>query len=154
MEVRTIRCANWRYSENAKQALDAYKLKIGGTPPPEEEKPGKKKAAKGGKRSASAAFNDSPAVEASAKKKGRRATNGVDSEKALPEGSWEDHILSVMSIIEEEEAAKGGKGAKGKSTIDLFGLIHWNEGRKTKHPMRTLRRKCPQKLLDYYEQHL
>lgn len=34
--------------------------------------------------------------------------------------------------------------------------MQWNDEdvSKTQHPMRTLRQRCPQRLLDYYEQHL
>lgn len=114
----------------------------------------KKKGAKGGKRSASAAFAESPAAETSTKKRGRKSvenSNGAPKFE-LPDGSWQDHVLRVTSIIEEFEPAKSIKGAKGASS--LIGLLEWNNGQKTQHAMKTLRTKCPQKLIDYYEQHL
>lgn len=36
-----------------------------------------------------------------------------------------------------------------------MGLLQWKDGPpKTQHKMKVLRQKVPQKLLDYYEQHL
>lgn len=52
----------------------------------------------------------------------------------------------MTSILEEDE--EKGKGKQ------LIGLVEWVDKRKTQHKMEVLRRKCPQKLLDYYEQHL
>lgn len=126
-------------SENAQKALDEYHRKIGGVPePPAKEK---------GKRSASAAV-DSPAVEASGKKRRRKAeVDGAPSEVDLPLGSWEAHIQKVMAIIEKDEV-------EGKGGQILVAVVEWRSGRKTEHRMAVLRRKCPQKLLDYYEQHL
>lgn len=55
--------------------------------------------------------------------------------------------------MEEEEEVFGGK--KGTKDIkSLLGLLEWNNGRKTQHKMSLLRTKCPQRLLDYYENHL
>ena len=64
----------------------------------------------------------------------------------MPSGSWETHIQRVTSILEEDEEKSKGK--------QLIGLVEWVDTRKTQHKMEVLRRKCPQKLLDYYEQHL
>lgn len=119
------------------------------------EPKGKKKGGKGGKRTASAAFAESPAVEAGVKKRGRKSAgdaNGTSKGKTLPEGLWENHVSRVSSIIEEIDPVMV-KGVKGR-TKNLLGLLEWNDGRKTQHPLDTLRRKCPQRLLDYYEQHL
>ena len=134
------------------ELLGEYHESIGGAPEP---KGSKKKGPTPGKRSASAAFAESPAVEASGKKRGRKSTgdtNGAHKPKKLPEGLWETEVSRVCSIIEESSPLLG-KGAKAKSK-NLLGLLEWNDGAKTQHPLDTLRRKCPQRLLDYYEQHL
>ena len=146
--------------------VEEYHRKIGGTPiyEPAPKKKGPKPGAN--KRSASAAFPaESPAVEPSAKKRGRKsmnelatAANGATPEKRkLPEGSWEHLVQRVGSILEEsEEKVKGAKGKRaggGGGTV-LLGLLEWNDGWKSQHPIRVVRQKCPQKLLDYYEQHL
>lgn len=108
----------WEPAENletAQQMLDDYHTSIGGVP----TKPAKK--GKKGKRSATEAF-DSPAPAASSgKKRGRKsetngdAENGVTPRKTkrqLPEGSWEDDIAVVSSILEE---ARNEKTARGKA---------------------------------------
>ncbi|KAK5166965.1 uncharacterized protein LTR77_007694 [Saxophila tyrrhenica] len=132
--------------DNAMGIVAEYHDTIGGPPASSSQK-------KGGKRSASAANLDSPAVKPSAKKKGRQSeTNGVTTAK-LPEGSWESHVLRVHTVLEESKpSTKPAKGTKDIRT--LLGLIEWNDGTKTQHPLAVLRRKCPQKMLDYYEQHL
>lgn len=82
------------------------------------------------------------------KKRGRKSeVNGTPSKAELPAGSWEAEIQRVTSIIEEDEV-------KAKSGKQLIGLVEWVDGKKTQHKMEVLRRKCPQKLLNYYEQHL
>lgn len=90
-----------------------------------------------------------------AKKRGRKShTNGTEPEQesfTLPKGSWESDVSHVMSIVEEEEP---DSNKPGKTIKVLMGFIQWNEDRKTKHPMKTLRTKCPQALLTYYENHL
>lgn len=124
--------------------MQQYHKRIGGPP----ESPASKKKGKG-KRSASSAF-DSPAVEATGKKArgGRKSeVNGTPSKVELPAGSWETDVAKVTSIIEEDEI-------KGKGGKMLIALVEWVDGRKTQHKMEVLRRKCPQKLLNYYEQHL
>jgi len=137
------------YRENATDILKAYHKEIGGTPEPEAKKG---KAGKAGKRSASAAF-DSPAPAASGKKaKGGRQSdvaNGTPAKKVLPSGTWENDVQRVTSILEEAEDPT----QKNNSNV-LIGLLEWTDGTKTQHKMDALRRKCPQKLLDYYEQHL
>lgn len=68
----------------------------------------------------------------------------------MPKGSWEAEVAFVMSIVEDNEpSVKGGKPNKV-----LQGFLAWNDGRKSKHPLSTLRTKCPQALLTYYENHL
>ena len=127
-----------------------YHSSIGGTPQPGSTKKGKKGAQK---RTASEALE--PPAPVVTKKRGRKSqTNGTDSEQSpfvLPKGSWESEVSHVMSIVEEPEpdAVKPGKTNK-----ILMGFIEWNDGRKSKHPMKTLRTKCPQALLTYYENHL
>ncbi|KAK3711432.1 hypothetical protein LTR37_009611 [Vermiconidia calcicola] len=147
--------------ENAMDLVEGYHDKIGGAPiyaGDTKSASSKKKGGKPSKRSASAAF-DSPAVEPSAKKRGRKSlptnmngTSTTDKKPQLPDGSWENHVLRIQSILEETNTEI--KGTKSKSGKTLLGLIEWNDGRKTQHPLNSLRTKCPQKLLDYYEQHL
>ena len=80
-------------------------------------------------------------------------TNGSSEqvEFQYPKGSWESEVDHVMSIVEDDEPDSANPG---KTTKVLMTFIQWNDGRKSKHPMRTLRTKCPQALLTYYENHL
>lgn len=128
--------------------MEEYHAKIGG--PPVLEVKSKKK---GGKRSNSAAFPDSPAAETNGEKRGRKSAGDGTGEESfkLPGGSWENDVIRVSSIVEETDTSVE---PKGKQEAALIALLEWKSGRKTQHPMDTLRRKCPQKLLDYYEQHL
>ncbi|KAI7369600.1 hypothetical protein KC328_g17934, partial [Hortaea werneckii] len=127
-------------------------------------------------RSASEAFAaDSPAPASSSSKKrdkGRPSkTNGtVDDDttetakRALPPGTWDNDVLRVTSIIEESvpststtssSSARNKSAAAGKESKELIGLLEWKDGgAKTQHKMKVLRQKVPQRLLDYYEQHL
>ena len=139
------------YSETAPEKLKEYHNYIGGTPQPK----GKKKGA-AQKRTASEAL-DSPAPSAS-KRRGERksqVTNGTEDPEevpfTLPKGSWESEVSHVMSIVEEDEP---DEKKPGKTNKCLMGFIQWNDDRKSKHPMKTLRTKCPQALLTYYENHL
>lgn len=139
------------HSETAPEKLKEYHANIGGTPQPKGKK-------KGGaqKRTASEAL-DSPAPSASKRRGGRKsqATNGteVSEEPAftLLKGSWESEVSHVMSIVEEDEP---DEKKPGKTNKCLMGFVQWNDTRKSKHPMKTLRTKCPQALLTYYENHL
>lgn len=134
-------------SETAPDRLREYHDKIGGPP----ELPPKKKKG-GNKRTASQAL-DSPAPS-EPKKRGRKSqTNGTaaaeQQEFNLPKGSWESNISHIMSIVEEEDP-------EDTSRVIRMGFVQWNtdDGRKTKHPLKTLNTKCPQALLQYYENHL
>lgn len=141
------------HSETASEKLNDYHDKIGGEPVFAPASKGKKKSSK--VRTASEAL-DSPAPSSS-KKRGRKSqTNGAAAAEAddtpLPKGSWESEVSHVMSIVEEEKDSDTKRGASAVKT--LTGYIQWNSGRKTKHPLKTLRGKCPQALLTYYENHL
>ncbi|KAI7157442.1 hypothetical protein KC349_g5615 [Hortaea werneckii] len=165
--------------EGAKDILQTYLKKIGGTPEPPAPKPkrgGSTRKSGGGKRSASEAFaTESPAPASSSKKRGASSkgrpskANGttVDdhtetTKRALPPGTWDNDVQRVTSIIEESAPSTTSSSARnksaagnGKETKELIGLLEWKDGgAKTQHKMKVLRQKVPQRLLDYYEQHL
>lgn len=138
-------------SETAPEILKEYHNSIGGAPEPPSK--GKKKGAQ--KRTASEAL-DSPIPSATKKRGGRKSQiNGTDLEQSaftLPKGSWESDVSHVMSIIEEDDPES--TKPTGEASKILMGFLQWNDDRKSKHPMKTLRTKCPQALLTYYENHL
>ncbi|KAI5370952.1 Putative chromo/chromo shadow domain, Chromo-like domain superfamily protein [Septoria linicola] len=145
----------WEPIENlggAREILEAYHRKIGGTPEPPNKKQ-KNARASLGKRTASTAFEDSPAPTSGKKGKARKSeANGADWEP--PVGSWEEHVTRITAIIESEDIDASGNINKGKSVQSLEGLLEWANGHKTQHKMPVLRQRCPQRLLDYYEGHL
>ena len=102
------------------------------------------------KRTSTAA--DSPA---GGKRKRQSDANGSVEKppKELPKGLWED-LCMVAAIIEEHELPDASSTKKQKNDKSLVGMLQWHDGRKTQHAMNTLRLKCPQRVLDYYESHL
>jgi len=141
-------------SKTAAEKLNTYHDKIGGEPVFAPASKGKKKGGKA--RTASEAL-DSPAPSSSKKRGGRKSqTNGAAAAEAddvpLPKGSWETEVSFVMSIVEEDNEHDNEPGASAAKI--LTGYIQWNHAKKTKHPLRVLRTKCPQALLTYYESHL
>lgn len=75
----------------------------------------------------------------------RASEDGSEAEAGkvpLPSGSWEDEVRSV------ETMTRNGDGM-------LLAYVSWNEGgAHSQHPALLLRRKCPMKLIDFYEAHL
>jgi chromobox protein 1 len=63
-----------------------------------------------------------------------------------PKGSWEGEVLHI-DCIEEEYDEKLQENKR-------VGFVMWTNGKKSKHSLKILNSKCPQKLLQYYEQHL
>ncbi|KAK8152857.1 hypothetical protein BKA80DRAFT_38678 [Phyllosticta citrichinensis] len=68
---------------------------------------------------------------------------------ALPPGSWENQIASIDTIVQEPHEKTGN--------MERYAYVSWTDGsknRRTKHSMALLKQKCPQKLIEYFEQHL
>lgn len=136
--------------------VNEYHESQGGAPvPPSSSGNSKRKSAgtsstpvKGSKRPSTALYEDT-GFNSQARK--RRDLNGASTPSKLPNGTWEDRVQRVHTVLEEEDVSGKTKSKNGKV---LLGLIEWDDGRKTQHPLTVLRRKCPQKMLDYYEQHL
>ncbi|KAM6514047.1 hypothetical protein FALCPG4_015223 [Fusarium falciforme] len=58
-----------------------------------------------------------------------------------PSGSWEDEIETIDGCEEDDN---------GKLVVYLI----WKNGQKTKHDTQVIYKKCPQKMLQFYEQHV
>ncbi|PSR97451.1 hypothetical protein BD289DRAFT_492428 [Coniella lustricola] len=58
-----------------------------------------------------------------------------------PSGSWEDHVESVDMCQDEEN---GG----------FIVYLTWKNGKKTQHPKEVVYRRCPQKMLRFFERHI
>ncbi|KAF2152938.1 chromo-domain-containing protein [Myriangium duriaei CBS 260.36] len=120
--------------EGAQDILEEYHKKIGGAPTP------KPKGGRGKRKAVST--TSSPAPAAPAARAGRPTKKAkANGEWKPPVGSWEDEVESIQTISDDID-----------DELNVFMLF--NDGHKSKHPMSLVRQKCPQKLLDYYEQHL
>ncbi|KAF9572350.1 hypothetical protein EC968_010003 [Mortierella alpina] len=60
---------------------------------------------------------------------------------------WEDHVQLVTAI--ERRSAQAGSE---QPTLAVH--LRWTNGKETEHTTSEVRRRCPQKLLDYYESNL
>ncbi|KAG6996361.1 Chromatin-associated protein swi6 [Fusarium oxysporum f. sp. conglutinans] len=58
-----------------------------------------------------------------------------------PSGSWEDEIEKIDACEEDEN---------GKLIVYLI----WKNGQKTNHGTQIIYEKCPQKMLQFYEEHV
>ncbi|RDL37057.1 uncharacterized protein BP5553_04490 [Venustampulla echinocandica] len=57
-----------------------------------------------------------------------------------PSGSWEDEITKI-------DACEGHDG-------EVVVYLTWREGHKTQHPLEQVYKRCPQKMLRFYQSHL
>jgi len=131
----------------AKEALDEYHKKIGIVPSEKEEKTPATKG-KGKRKSAATTSNESPAP---ASGRGRKRVKTEETNgKGKASANWgEGHVEKIISI--DQFPPNDGKT---KQPTGLRVYIHFNDGLKALFPMNTVRQKAPQKLLDYYENHL
>ncbi|RDA88099.1 hypothetical protein CP532_5313 [Ophiocordyceps camponoti-leonardi (nom. inval.)] len=127
--------------ESASEILVAYYERIGGRDSIFEES---QVASRGKKRGRPAA-----GTPASTTKRPRK--NGVHPADSTPPasakkwnppaGSWEDEIDSIEAFEDE---------GSGKLAVYLI----WKNGKKTKHDTTVIYKKCPQKMLQFYEMHV
>ncbi|QSZ35874.1 hypothetical protein DSL72_006996 [Monilinia vaccinii-corymbosi] len=57
-----------------------------------------------------------------------------------PSGSWEDDVLTI-------EAMEG-------PNAEVVVYLTWKGGHKSQHPLHAVYKRCPQKMLSFYERHL
>ncbi|KAI9781750.1 MAG: hypothetical protein M1839_005743 [Geoglossum umbratile] len=132
-------------AEDVSDMLEEYYQKIGG-------RPKLSKKAISGKR---ARDNKSNTPQSSRKGSKSRKTNDYGSTRLgsaspptkverdhwePPKGSWENDVQTVDTI---EQDRRG-----------LQVYLQWNNGHKSTHAIDIAKKKCPMKLLDFYEQHL
>ncbi|KAL2755993.1 hypothetical protein ACRALDRAFT_1064031 [Sodiomyces alcalophilus JCM 7366] len=58
-----------------------------------------------------------------------------------PSGSWEDEVETI-DACEDEQTGK------------LIVYLNWKNGQKTKHGTDVIYKRCPQKMLQFYERHI
>ncbi|KND90596.1 Chromatin-associated protein swi6 [Tolypocladium ophioglossoides CBS 100239] len=125
--------------ESASEILEIYFARIGGRDKIFKESD---KAARGKKRSR--ASSGALATKRSRKNGAHPAdsTPPATSKKwSPPAGSWEDEIESIDACEDE---------GSGKLVVYLI----WKNGRKTRHETSVIYKKCPQKMLQFYERHV
>jgi len=120
--------------------LQEYYNKIGGRPVQKSPSRGVSSARKRGRNSASTA-----ATPAKSSKKARTsiaigAGSPSEAQWKPPAGSWEEHITHIDTIEKNETG--------------LVCYLQWENGKKTQHDIHTVHKKCPQRMLAFYEQHL
>ncbi|PTB44017.1 hypothetical protein M441DRAFT_339754 [Trichoderma asperellum CBS 433.97] len=135
----------WEPEENLQESagdiLSSYLESIGGREKIFEET---HEAAKGKKRSRTTGT----AQAANTKRSKRNGTHPSESAPPAtsdkwspPAGSWEDEIDTIDACEDE------GSGR-------LIVYLVWKNGRKTKHDTKVIYKKCPQKMLAFYERHV
>ncbi|PHH58784.1 hypothetical protein CDD81_4583 [Ophiocordyceps australis] len=135
----------WEPEENLKESaseiLEAYLESIGGRDMIFEETEKAVRSKKRGRASAGA----TPASAKRSRKNGSHPsemTPSATSKKwSPPAGSWEDEIETIDAC----EAEGNGK---------LVVYLIWKNGRKTRHDTSVIYKKCPQKMLQFYERHV
>jgi len=130
--------------ETAPKILEAYLAKFGGKEALMEAWE-EKKASKGKKRGRA-----STGGETNETKRGKK--NGVhptDSDAPAsfrraefkpPSGNWEEAVVGI-------DACEGTEGS-------IVVYLTWKGGEKTQHPLHQVYKRCPQKMLKFYESHL
>ncbi|KAJ4298972.1 hypothetical protein N0V90_004216 [Kalmusia sp. IMI 367209] len=69
-----------------------------------------------------------------------------EKEWAPPPGSWEDDVDHVDTVEQRMDPRTGRQ--------EKFGYLVWKHHVKTQHPLPLIFKKCPQKMLAYFEAHL
>ncbi|KAK1689193.1 hypothetical protein BDP55DRAFT_432169 [Colletotrichum godetiae] len=133
--------------DGASEILEEYLRKLGGREALFEEKTKAKNTKKRGRPSASS--STPPASSKRGKRNGHPAesTPPLSAKEAkakawtLPSGSWEDDVESIDACEDEESGS-------------IIIYLNWRNGQKTKHPKEVVYKRCPQKMLQFYEKHI
>jgi chromobox protein 1 len=134
--------------ETASKILNEYLASVGGKEQifaQHEEMMAEEAAKKSKKRGRASSGVDTPTNGA---KKGRKSkshpldTTPPASDKGFtpPSGNWEE-------VVEGIDACEG---TDGKPIV----YITWKTGQKSQHPLAQVYKRCPQKMLQFYEKHL
>jgi len=126
-------------AESATDILQEYFNKIGGREAIFEET----EKARGKKRGRSAGASN--AASKRSRKNGSHPASSTPPASAKPwsppSGSWEDDVEHIDACEEQ----KNGK---------LLIFLNWKNGKKTRHETSVIYKKCPQKMLQFYEKHV
>ncbi|KAI4598253.1 hypothetical protein KJ359_003137 [Pestalotiopsis sp. 9143b] len=129
--------------ENASAVLEAYLESVGGRDKIiSDSKTGTTKK----KRGRPAATNNTPTNGAKRTKRDAHPASGTPPASITkawtpPAGSWEDHVAAIDALNDD-------------NTGKLIVYLTWRNGHKTQHEPKIVYSRCPQKMLQFYEQHV
>jgi hypothetical protein len=132
--------------ETASKILNEYLEKVGGKEAILAAWQEKKDATKKGKKRSRASTG---AEATNGTKRGKKNGHPKDesppasaskAEWKPPTGSWEEHVTGI-------DACEGNDN-------NVVVYLTWKGGHKTQHPLAAVYKRCPQKMLKFYESHL
>jgi hypothetical protein len=132
--------------ETASKILNEYLAKVGGKEAILAAWQEKKEAAKKGKKRGRASTGTEATNGIKRGKKNGHPKDGSPPVSALkaewkpPTGSWEEHVTGI-------DACEGNDN-------NVVVYLTWKGGHKTQHPLAAVYKRCPQKMLKFYESHL
>lgn len=132
--------------ENASAVLDAYLEKVGGRNAIIEQS---RTGQKGKKRGRPATGTPTDGNSKKSKRTGSHPASATPPASVTtkkedwkpPAGTWEDLVESLDACHDE-------------NTGKLIVYITWTNGNKTQHDTKVVYKRCPQKMLAFYEQHV
>ncbi|TGZ78237.1 chromo domain-like protein [Ascodesmis nigricans] len=139
----------WEPEENcagAQEAVEDYFAEIGGRPQPVTPA---KSSNKRNRISTVGASSDNTPAPKSVNKRARKSIAGggddmdIDDKKWTPPNtkSWEEDVIAIDTIEKNNDG-------------QLVCFVQWKDGKKSQHPIQDIYKKCPQRMLKFYEQHL
>ncbi|KAI9307226.1 hypothetical protein BJ944DRAFT_262237 [Cunninghamella echinulata] len=66
----------------------------------------------------------------------------VDRDQVDSSLSWETDVEKIINVYQDQEEHR------------YQGVVKWSNGTYSLHPNEELRKKCPEQLIDFYENHL
>ncbi len=137
---------NYYPRETASKILNEYLAKVGGKEAILAAWQEKKDATKKGKKRSRASTG---AEATNGTKRGKKNGHPKDesppasaskAEWKPPTGSWEEHVTGI-------DACEGNDN-------NVVVYLTWKGGHKSQHPLAAVYKRCPQKMLKFYESHL
>ncbi|EAA28396.1 hypothetical protein GE21DRAFT_9232 [Neurospora crassa] len=132
--------------EGASERLKEYFTKIGGREKIFEASAAAQKIKKRGRPSSNSGTPQASSNKRS-RKNGDHPLNSEEPQTAKnaawkpPAGSWEEHIAQLDACEDED-------------THKLMVYLTWKNGHKTQHTTDVIYKRCPQKMLQFYERHV
>ncbi|KAF8540287.1 hypothetical protein BDD12DRAFT_833952 [Trichophaea hybrida] len=140
----------WEPEEHLKggsdDILQQYYESIGGRPVQKSPKGSTRKRGRpsaGGASATPAKSTKKPRTSIAAQSGGSTAMSPEEPKEAKwkpPAGNWEEAIAAIDTIEKTEQG--------------LVCYVQWENGKKSQHDINVVYKKCPQRMLTFYEQHL